>query len=96
MAPKRKPLLTDNLEGGDRFEADKLLALERLERDIASEEKQKRGAAADFRERIKELRKARDGVLDELEKFRNGDRALPLKGNVADAKKGKAEPGADG
>ncbi len=94
---KRTPGLTDNLEGADRYEADKLLALETIDRDIAATEIAKKESVDRFNATLKELATARNTVLDDLISFRLGERKLPLEGNIGDpSPAGKAEPGVDG
>lgn len=79
MARKRKgfELLAD-LSGSDKWEAEQLLTIEQLDRAIISEVAAAKDSAAEFKERIDALKETRKQVLDELEKFRLGNRRLPI------------------
>jgi hypothetical protein len=90
MTKKSRPI-TDELSDQIRYEVERLLRLEDLERSIEAQKSELAEIRKEYRDRIKELEGARDQVLEDLERFRLGNRALPLEGDV-----GKPEPGADG
>lgn len=86
---RTKRTITDDLDETIRYEVERLLSLEEVDRGIKREQEELDEVRKEVRGRIAELEKMRNQLLEQLEKFRIGNRALPFE----DA---KVEPGADG